>query len=340
MQRNSNSRQKVKKFIKEELGEYERRKHWYNFYCPFHHGDSLKFGVDFGTGKYTCFVCGESGSVYDLYREIKEGGIMGASGVGGLLGRTSKSKYEKNSSPALLNRLNDTRPPEPLSNMSPEGLFKRLNCLWDIPYSVSAEMAIKYLVKRGVPQDLHVSYIVDDIPGRIVFPFFMEGKFVYYQARSFTGMSGLKTLNPSEEDGWLTKGKVLWRYDEIQSSKDKTVCITEGIFDSISVLTTTGIQSTPLLGSTISEDQIKLLKKAGTKKVIIFLDKDAASAAADLAILLYKRHFEVSLVMWGDHDIPDKSDPNSIDKLLLEELIYGAYVLHPTSEIELRLEFC
>jgi 5S rRNA maturation endonuclease (ribonuclease M5) len=319
------------------LGEFAPRKEWLNFHCPFHHGGKLNFGVNVSSNTYYCFACGERGTLPELYDRLQEEtGDFGP----GLLHGPSPLAYEDDTAPSASKRLSDpalTAPPGPVRpGLRPEQfdtVYKQLKC--HRPETILEGKALSYLNRRGV--DMHEYEVglidTDEFRCRVIFPIRQEGKVVFFQGRSFYDIP-LKTKNPNEDCGWTGKSSVLWNYDNLA----KNICVCEGIFDAISVQTGLSLASTCLLGSTVSIEQIRLLKKKGVKEVVVFLDNDANGAAVDLALVLYRSGFKVQVVLWPEH--PEKKDPGSIDRSEMADLLqFHSQVVTPASIVTLPLVY-
>lgn len=328
------------------LGEFTKRKDWYNFRCPFHKGDSLKFGINLCTGRYHCFVCGEGGSLFDLLRKLKEGTLSVSKDINGLLTRIYFSEYEEDTSPALLKRLNkgELTPSgrstefKHLNRVTPVYFRNKFQYIQDMPNTVGRKHAIKYMKDRGVDYTDKIAGMLDEYAGRIIFPFVKDDEIVYFQARSFVNIP-LKTLNPDEENEWLPRSDVIWGYDGIKEDESDIVCLTEGIFDAYSVWKCVNIHSIPLLGKNIGDKQIDLLHELNIKNIIVFLDGDAMPEAIKLAILLYNRKFNVRLVTWKSVILPAYPDPNNVGNNVIKRLILESVEITPQSEILLSLEY-
>lgn len=72
-----------------------------------------------------------------------------------------------------------------------------------------------------------------------------------------------------------------------------TVVLNEGALDSIKVWQT-GIPAMAVYGSSISPSQIRILRRLGVRKVILFFDNDAAGIKASMGALGVKIHTEKS----------------------------------------------
>jgi hypothetical protein len=153
----------------------------------------------------------------------------------------------------------------------------------------------RYLIKRGITEkdvkyyNLHYGYS-GNLAKRVIFPFYRENKLVYYCARDITGESERKYINST--------GKKEIYNIEVASNYSEVV-IVEGIIDAIM----TGKDAISLLGKTISNYQIELLKKYEIKDVNILLDSTVKKQEiCELAGRLkkYMRKVDILELPYGD----------------------------------------
>lgn len=363
-------------FIFDSLGEYKQRKSWFNFPCPYHNGEDYNFGVNFEDAGYNCFVCGMTGSTTELYRDLKEGIAKTFPGIGGVLGGGVLRKEREKDRRHILGRRTryqedslDTDPIEvPVSFGSSRGgqerylpwqddmevesdrwadeEINRLNKLRDMWFrdrytplgeaaGILACKARLFLEKRRVDCSKVDVGFLDGFEGRVIFPFVKDGLIVYFQGRSFYDMP-LKTINPDEKEGWPHKTEVLYNYDGFVN--ETKIVIGEGIFDGYSAGTALNMPYTCLLGSTIDEKQIDILKKTSVRDVLVFLDSDANAKGCAIAVKLWECKFNVKMVVWPEIYRNEKHDPNSIrpDHLLHLVNTYSVQIDH-ISSIQLLL---
>jgi len=345
-------------YIFEELGDFTKRKGWFNFCCPYHKGEEHHFGVNLRDGGFCCWVCGQTGNLHQLHRDLKKGyaeGLRrskplrigrrstggrddvpyalfkrlnedqqktvygGASQASGPGGRPRGPECEDDTSSGLLKRLNGSGLSHTGRNALDRWFRDHYTSLEDAGGGVLARKAFNYLNKRGVDYKRVMVGFLDGCDGRLVFPFQMGGTIVYYQGRALYNMP-LKTINPDEGAGWLPKTRILYNHDELLMC-EKEIALTEGIFDAYSVGETLGIPYTCLLGSTISDAQVRLLKACDVKKILVFLDAEANSQAVKVGVKLWENKFKVRVVVWPKVYQDKKLDPNDISPTLLRLLV-------------------
>jgi DNA primase len=319
-------------YVFETLGEpLTKRRGWFSWPCPYHNGENPNFGVNIYRNKFNCFVCGESGNINQLISDLKEGIASPNILSTPLLGDIEIPEYEREKERVILNRLSD---PEALKQCD---LWFRDNYahILNVEECRLKEMAINYLTKRGIdPEKVNVGFL-KGYSGRVIFPFQQGGSIIYFQGRNFINKP-LKTMNPDPDKGWNIKTNILYNYDEL-ILRDR-ISLTEGIFDCHSVNNIINLPGTCLLGKTISKNQIKLLKFAGVKEILILFDGDANKEAIDIGIKLYNNKFKVSVVIWPNEY--ETQDPSSMSPLVLKKIIHdNSTLLTHISSMTLPLEY-
>lgn len=300
-----------------QLGEYKKRADFYNFRCPFHQGSRFNFGISVSSGRFKCLGCPEEGSLADLSDRLS--GVSGASGGWGegLLAPGGGSEWDGDTSSAA-GRARKTTPRVWDRQAWWEKQFTRIVSPGN---SLTQTAAYDYLRRRHVNLQKYPVGLLSPFHTRVTFPFYEDGQVVYYQARSFNAVSALKTLNPDSKD-WKGKGEVLWNYDNLRD----TVIICEGIFDAIAAETGSRsedfgpFRATCLLGKTITEDQIFLLRKKKVRHIFVMLDADAVPDAWELGVKLYNAHFTVHVCEYKLAGVR-KKDPGECDAVEIAKLL-------------------
>lgn len=123
---------------------------------------------------------------------------------------------------------------------------------------------IDYLASRKIEPTQYPFYISSDprYNNRLIIPFYRQGKIIYWQARHID-----KNVQPRYLNCEVPKAAIIFNYDQLFQNYDLPLFIVEGVFDAISV------DGVALIGSTLSEAKIELLKK--TRRELIFvIDQD------------------------------------------------------------------
>jgi DNA primase len=175
-----------------------------------------------------------------------------------------------------------------------------------------------YIAHRGITEEVAKKFGVGLFPGRgsmsgrVVIPISNErGDLIAYAGRSIDG-SDPKYKLPTG----FAKSKVLFNLNRVLSEKNspvenKLVIVVEGFIDCIKVHQAGLSNVVALMGSSMSEEQQKLLSQF--QKVIIFLDGDDAGRGGAQEIAMRLMQLTFVRIM----DLPDGKQP---DQLSSEEI--------------------
>jgi len=208
-----------------------------------------------------------------------------------------------------------------------------------IPVSISkskqAKRAIKYLLKRGLSmfeikfyyfsilraengllfKNRYFYKLIKRFKNFVFIPIFnYDGtKPIYFVARNIKN-NNFRYFNPNMEEVALGKNDILFNIHN--AKRFNTIYITEGIFSAIAI----GINSVSLLGKTISDAQIKLLKKTIARNIIVCLDggeyKSTYNVIDKLYTYLDKNIYFIQLPLRKDPADLNKEERKKILKLI------------------------
>ena len=255
-------------------------KHNLAYNCPFcdekrgKADNDHKFMVDAKTTLYWCFKCHTKG----------------------LLISTNISNSEK-IVPFLMDYFTE-------SNDESDSKVKN-NKLLDFSNTIditSNSLAYEYLVSRKITKEQILYYNIkngiNDNLGRIMIPNILVAKWAdFYQGRSYLDAEP-KYRNPSEVD----KSDFVFNLHN-QKKYQKRIYIVEGIFSAIRA----GYDAVSILGSSISDTQIKLISKYKFKEIYCCLDGDSAGQIGNLDMankLITATNSNIYIVK-----LPEKDDP-------------------------------
>lgn len=174
------------------------------------------------------------------------------------------------------------------------------------------------LVEAGLliaPEDGGAAF--DRFRGRIMFPIAdPRGRLVAFGGRAMAKDARAKYMN-SPETPLFHKGQVLYRYPEARAAaaeptaKIRGLIVAEGYMDVIALNRAGLVHSVAPLGTALTEDQLRLLWRAGPEPVIC-LDGDsagqrAAGLAAERALPLLEPGKTLRFVF-----LPDGQDPDDV----------------------------
>jgi DNA primase len=303
--------------------------------CPFHQGTNANFSVVPGRG-YTCFVCGEKGSVFTfVQKRLGMSFVEAVRYVGEKCGVEVPEYQRKREGP-------DPREPMWELHATVSEFFQRQ--LWDAPAGKDARA---YLEQRAVSRDtgdrfglgyaprdlqamrthLHGLGITDErllaagllvqrddsaelrprFRDRLMFPILdQSGHTVGFGGR-LLGPGEPKYLNSAESE-IFSKGKLLYNLGNARHAirKEERVLIVEGYFDALR-LVDAGIEHVVApMGTALTEAQAELLTRF-TKQVVLLYDSDAPGQKATFraADVLLAKGLEVRVVTLPEGEDPD-----------------------------------
>jgi DNA primase len=303
--------------------------------CPFHQGTNNNFSVVPGKG-YTCFVCGEKGSVFTfVQKRLGMTFVEAVKYVGEKTGIEVKEVQRTREGP-------DPREPVWELNGTAAGWFR--DVLWENDLGAGAR---GYLAQRGLkketadrfgigfaPRELGLmrSYLnglgfddarllavgllvqredqVEPRPrfrDRLIFPIAdASGHIVGFGGR-LLGPGEPKYLNSSESDTF-SKGKLLYNMHQARSAirREERVVLVEGYFDVVRMVEG-GIECVVApMGTALTEEQADALQRL-TKNVFLLYDADGPGQKASFraAELLLRRGMSVRVATLPEGDDPD-----------------------------------
>lgn len=126
----------------------------------------------------------------------------------------------------------------------------------------------EYLHLRGLSYIADHMFVSEDPKylGRIIIPCFFRDRIIYWQARAMDDSVGERYKNPL-----VSTDNVFFNMDELYRYTDEPLFVTEGFFDAASI----GRLAVALAGSNLTEFKLDELKKAASRRKVIFvIDKD------------------------------------------------------------------
>lgn len=122
----------------------------------------------------------------------------------------------------------------------------------------------EYLERRRIdPLKVRAHFSLDKrFIGRVIIPFYRDGKVIYWQARHIeTGVKPRYLNSPAARDA------VLYGYDQLFTWSELPLFVTEGVFDAIV------LNGVCTLGASLNEAKLELLKRC-RRRVIFVVDRD------------------------------------------------------------------
>ena len=303
--------------------------------CPFHQGTNANFSV-MPRGGYTCFVCGEKGSVFTfVQKRLGMSFVDAVKYVGEKCGVDVKETERKRDGP-------DPREPMWELQATVGEYFSRV--LWDAPTGAAAR---EYLASRDVTRPVAERFGLGFAPreagamrahlnglgyddarllaagllvrrdeteeprprfrDRLMFPIHDVGGHVVGFGGRLLGPGEPKYLNSSDSE-IFQKGKLLYNLQNARNPirRDERVILVEGYFDALR-LVAAGIECVVApMGTALTEQQADLLAKY-SRHVFLLYDSDGPGQKATFRAsdVLLAKGLEVRVVTLPEGEDPD-----------------------------------
>ncbi len=283
----------------------------YLFYCPYCEHHNPKLSINLEKNVYKCWVCDAKGK--NIWRLVRKFGDS-----------PDKRKWrsfedEVDISDSIYEKIFGT----PIEEEDLVELPREFVSLTNKNLLVGGKRAKKYLLNRGLTRNDIARWKIGYCDGgeyknRVIFPSFSEGgKLNYFVGRSYSD-DWMKYKNPM-----VSKNII---FNELDVDWREKVCLVEGIFDAIK----TGINSIPLLGSTLNE-RSKIFQKIieNDTSVYLALDPDAENKSLEIIKTFLSHGIEVYKV-----DVNGYEDVGSMSKEIFMKRFRRARQI--TSEVYLH----
>lgn len=329
--------------IVELIGEYvQLKKQGRNYFglCPFHGENSPSFSVSAEKQIFHCFGCGAGGNIFTFLMDIEGYSFIEAAKILAEKGNIPldveiNKEQHRSSMPAgseqmieahellrkfyhhLLTHTNEGQ--EALEYLLNRGFTEEVIEKFQIGYSLDSwDFVSKFLKKRGLSTELmeqagliiyrekDESYF-DRFRNRVMFPIMdYQGNTIAFSGRAL-GDDQPKYLN-SPETPIFNKSKTLYNFHQARPHirKKEQVVIFEGFADCISAVRAGVENSVATMGTALTDQHIKLLKR-NTNQIIICYDSDSAGlhAANRAANMLQEQGFHIKIAIMPDNLDPD-----------------------------------
>ncbi len=313
--------------------------------CPFHDEKTPSFSVSPTKGIFKCFGCGKAGDAIEFIKEIE--GLNYIESMRYLGKKYSVQLEEEEDTPEEQERqsqreglfivlgfakdyFHDLLLNQPegqsigLSYFKERGFNQQIIKDFELGYSLDKwDGLLHEALKRGYKKEilLAAGLIIekeektyDRFRGRVIFPIHsITGKVIAFGARTLKSDQGAKYINSPETDVYQ-KSKVLYGLHQGRNAirQDDNCYLVEGYTDVLS-LHLSGIQNVVASsGTSLTDDQIKLIKRY-TNNITVLFDGDSAGIKASLRgidmILASGAHVRVV-------EFPEGEDPDSYARKL------------------------
>lgn len=317
--------------IKDYIPLTQKGKNYFGV-CPFHSDHSPSMSVSKEKQIYKCFSCGAAGNVFTFvanYENVSfiESVKIVANKIGFSIDISdrktpeSENNYLKMLNIAEMfykNNLNTEAGKNAISYLNERKITKNIIDEFNIGLSLNDRTALYNILNKKGFNNVEIEKagligingkdVYDLFINRIMFPIHdNSGNVVGFTARIFNGEKTAKYLN-SKESEVFKKGKILFnlhRAKEFIKEKHEVI-IVEGNMDAIRMYSVGFKNTIALMGTSLTKDQISLLKKLKSKIVLMF-DNDSAGEQATInnGQTLLNDGFDVSVVRLTDYKDPD-----------------------------------
>lgn len=286
---------KLASYYKTRLGMRDYKHGWMKGNCP-HCGKIDKFGVQLYDGRTNCFVCTENANPLDLIGQLE--GFDNRQQIYVYLKAFKDAAYLEPKI-EVLKRKDIILPPD----------FRLLS----FGKSEFSKLARRYIKGRGFSIGeltlRGVGYCTrDKYKGYIIFPFYQQGKLIYYTTRRFINL-GSRFKNPNLEDFGIGKSSIIYNIDALAIyNKIRMV-------ESVTNALTLDDRTIAIDGKLISNYQLSCILRSPIKAIEIILDRDAYYNALRIGLELV-HHIKVRIVL-----MPTNDDINKIGKRETKKII-------------------
>lgn len=277
----------------------------YKGVCPFHNEKTPSFVVSESKQIFTCFGCGASGDVIEFVKRFynldfleaverlaKEYGIEIAH-TGGASSEKKEKYYEINRLAARFFFSNMTKQGSPgYLYMYNRGITQETIKKFGIGYAPDSwDSLYKFMQSKNVDPEVLVKLgllskskdrYYDKFRNRVIFPIInTRGKVIGFGGR-IIGEGNPKYLNSPESEIFLKKNNLYGiNLTREEISKEDSAILVEGYMDVVSLYQNGVKNVSASLGTALTENQAKMLKRY-TKNIILSYDADNAGRAAAL----------------------------------------------------------
>lgn len=311
--------------------------------CPFHREKTPSFCVSMDKQIFKCFGCSQGGNVISFIMKIENLDFWESVEMLAERAHIDLNKYEQ-SSKSFGDKQEIKNKKETFFNINREaGIYYHNNLInllkeennivkeyvkkrqfdiktinkYGIGYANGEIPLLDYLKEKGFSEQdiLNSGILVKNERGKIYDRFFSRLIFPIFDIRDRIIAFGGRVLDKSlpkyvnsKENEIYHKGKTLYMMNFAKREKHDKIIIVEGYMDAIALQKSGFDNAVASLGTALTDDQARLLKKY-TDNVIICYDQDSAGQNATLRGLdiLHKRGINVKVLKL---DKPDVKDPD------------------------------
>lgn len=313
--------------------------------CPFHNEKTPSFTVNPSDQIYHCFGCGVGGDVINFVKEIESVDFMGAINILAELAHMevpasdgsyddSKIKQMKQERDRLLALMKDTahhyvnnlKLPQAQSGLeyfAKRKISPELARRFGLGYSIGFQDTINYLSSKGYTlQEMEKAGVIkkrDDRPydamgNRVVFPIIdISSNVIAFCGRTLEAKPNFAKYLNTQDTVLFSKSKNLYAINlvkkaKMQGTKIDHLIIVEGQMDVVSLHKAGFVTAVASMGTSLTQDQAKLVKRF-VDKVYICYDGDTAGKKATIRGLDILRSHGLEVFVMS---MPEGLDPDDV----------------------------
>lgn len=348
--------------IVELVGRYVRLqrsgKNWRGL-CPFHAEKTPSFYVTPVLSRFHCFGCSEAGDVFSFMQKVENldfqdalrrlaeraGVQLPASSAAARQAGKTEERYRVMATAAAFYELQLQRTPAAVAYLNRRGVCEETIVRFNLGFAPDAWEALAHHLGRqgvklseaqklGLVEQSRDGGYYDRFRNRVTFPIHDgQGRVIAFGGRAM-GDAEPKYLN-SPETPLFQKRATLYGLHSAKAHllKSRVALLVEGYLDVIACVQYGFENSLATLGTSLSEDHAKLLKR-WTDRVVVLYDADTAgvTAAVRAAETLEPAGVDVRIAQLGEGEDPD-SALRSHGVAVLKDAIAGA---QPLAAFQLR----
>ena len=306
--------------------------------CPFHHEKTPSFCLNEQWQTYHCFGCGVGGDAITFIQEIEHTDFMGAVKIIADKYRVPIPDFSRNDKSAEIKKHKDKlfemmrdaanyfhtnlksdagRPAR--DYLAKRGISMQTATIFGMGYSLGRNQLVAYLISKGYSKEnmqeaglvdaTQSGSVVDTMAGRLIVPIINNIK----QVVAFGGrvLDDSKPKYKNTRDTVLfNKSREIFGQHSVKRLKLETtvkeLIVVEGYMDVISLFQSGVKNAIASMGTSLTQDQAKLIKRY-VDKVVICYDGDSAGQNATMRGLdiLYNHGLDVRVV-----SLPENLDPD------------------------------
>lgn len=324
--------------------------------CPFHNEKTPSFSVSRERGYFHCFGCHERGDAISFIMKIENLNYVDAlkflaDKYGMTLEESYSSKeniekrnrlYEINSMAAKFYMRNLLTHEFPQEYMEKRGLSKRILNKFFLGYAKNDNSLYEYLKSKNVTDEdmLEIGLvsqfsdrIVDKFQDRLIFPILNnKNKVIGFGGRTLTN-NKIKYLNSPESEIFKKRNNIYGVNIINKTRNQNKILLVEGYMDVIGLYNKGIDYAVATLGTALTEEQAKMVKRYGNE-VYIAYDGDTAGIKAALRAIDIFKNMDVQLAIL---EFPNSMDPDEyINKYGLKE--FEQLLKKATNPIDFKLQ--